>query len=271
MSDKTIALIDPIWGGHSPTFFAQCWEALANNQKDHKQDFVLIGFSPQPEQAKKLLSSHGVKDACLFPLQTPQRSHYPHSMRGDLQFALAHWKSLRDTVNQAESAKRKSISFAVITWLEPLLARFLTGTLVDYHFRRPWAGLYLHPITYRIKQSRRLRLLGKIFPVYGAVKSKNCRAVLTLDEGIASSLSRSIGKPVLATPDVADPTTPDFNFELSHEVKNRAGGRPVCGLIGILQKRKGILSFIEAAKSKPPTWFFVVAGPLIESDFSAMS
>jgi hypothetical protein len=93
------------------------------------------------------------------------------------------------------------------------------------------------------------------------VKSKNCRAVLTLDEGIASSLSRKIGKPVLATPDVADPTTPDSNFELFQEVKNRAGGRPVCGLIGVLQKRKGILSFIEAAKSKPPDWFFVVAGP----------
>jgi hypothetical protein len=93
--------------------------------------------------------------------------------------------------------------------------------------------------------------------------------VLTLDEGIAVAMSRRMGKPVLPMPDVADPTTPDFNFELSHKVKNRAGGRPVCGLVGILPKR--ILSFIEAAKSKPQNWFFVVAGPLIESDFSAMS
>jgi hypothetical protein len=39
--------------------------------------------------------------------------------------------------------------------------------------------------------------------------------VLTLDEGIAVAMSRRMGKPVLPMPDVADPTTPDFNFELS--------------------------------------------------------
>jgi hypothetical protein len=269
MSHKTIALIDPVWGGHSPSYFVQYWAALVCQQNESELDFTLIGFSPQPEQTRKLLASRGVKDARIFPLETPLRSHYPHSRRGNVGFALAHWKSLRKVVQQAEDEDRKPVSLALIIWLEPFLAQFLTGTLVERHFRRPWAGLYLHPFTFRIKQSRRLRLLEKIFPQYGAVQARNCRAVLTLDEGIAAAMSRRIGKPVLAMPDVADASTPDPNFQLPHEVKKRAGGRLVCGLIGVLQKRKGILSFIEAAKAKPPDWFFVIAGALIKNDFTA--
>jgi len=61
MFHKTIALIDPVWGGHSQNYFVQYWAALVCQQNESKLGFALIGFSPQPEQTRKLLASRGVK------------------------------------------------------------------------------------------------------------------------------------------------------------------------------------------------------------------
>ncbi|HEY2328516.1 MAG TPA: hypothetical protein VGI63_01745 [Verrucomicrobiae bacterium] len=263
-----MAIIDPIWGGHSPTYFVMYWRALTNPARADRPSFKLIGFSPQPEQTRQLLSENGFPEARIWAMKRPARADFPNSMLGDARFALAHWQSLREAVNQAEAGEKTSISFALIIWLDPFLATFAAGILVNFIFRRPWAGLFLQPFTFRIKQSRRWRLLEIFFPRYGPVKAGKCRAVLTLDEGIVTALAVAAKKPVLAMPDVTNTTAPDQNCELAGLIGRRSGGKLVCGLLGVMARRKGILTLIEAAKANPPGWLFVFAGGFSEAEFS---
>jgi glycosyltransferase involved in cell wall biosynthesis len=268
-STKTLAIIDPYWEGHSPSYFVMYWRILAGKQSVNGQHFNLVGFSPQPEQTRQMLSEHGFVDARIWHLKRPRRTDYSNSLVGDARFAIANWRSLGKAMAQAEAAETYPIDFALILWLDPFLASFAAAILIDFLFRWRWAGLYLMPFTFRVRQSRRLRLLGKFFPRHDPVNARKCRAVLTVDEGIVTDIAAATKKTVLALPDVADAAAPDQNCELAELIRKKSGGNLVCGIIGVLSKRKGIVTLIEAAKAKPPGWFFVFAGGFAETDFSS--
>jgi glycosyltransferase involved in cell wall biosynthesis len=265
---KTLAIVDPIWGGHSPTYFLIYWRVWMESDRLQKGKVNLIGFSPQPEQTQQLLAENGFANADIRLMNRPIRDAYPDSMMGQAKFALANWSSLKDAFSRAEAGNGTKIDFALILWLDPFLAAFAPGFLVDRIFAWPWAGLYLQPFTFRIQQSRRWRLLAKFFPGYGAACARQCRAALTLDEGIAAAMTSALNKPVVAMPDVTDVTVPDPANELAREIRSKGGHLLVVGSIGVLSKRKGVLTLIEAAKLRIPGWFFVFAGPLSETEFS---
>jgi hypothetical protein len=80
--------------------------------------------------------------------------------------------------------------------------------------------------------------------------SRLCRGIAVLDEGIADRMSHDIGKPVVTMPDPADERiTANANERvLGDQLKQFAAGRPIVGLFGHLQKSKGLLAFLEAAR-----------------------
>jgi len=115
--------------------------------------------------------------------------------------------------------------------------------------RLPWAGLYLHALSYRMRgqpnpYSGRLPCPEKMF------STRLCKGIFILDEEIVDQVSRSIGKPVVVLPDVDDMRMPVRENEraLGDRLAAFAAGRPVVGLFGHLQKSKGLMVFLEAAR-----------------------
>ncbi|HEY1662540.1 MAG TPA: glycosyltransferase [Verrucomicrobiae bacterium] len=263
---KTLGIIDPFWEGHSPSYFVMYWRILSGKQSASGQHFKLVGFSPQPEQTKQMLLDYGFANACIWPLKLSKRTKYPKTLFGNARFAIANWRSLKRAVVAAES-ETGPIDFAINLWLDPFLASFVPKVLVDTLFPKPWVGLYIMPMTFRIRQSRRWRLLEKFFPRYGPVKAGKCQAIFTFDEGTAVNMAAATKKLVLAVPDVADATAPDQNDDLAGLIKKKSGRNQICAMIGVLCKRKGLITLIEAAKARPPGWFFVFAGGFAETDF----
>ena len=113
----------------------------------------------------------------------------------------------------------------------------------------PWIGHYVHALSYRRP--------GCVHAVTGRVPSPGkmfggslCRGITTLDEGIAEQASSDIGKPVVAVPELMDvrPATTPNDRNLGEQLKRFAAGRPIVGLFGYLQKSKGIMTFLEAAR-----------------------
>jgi glycosyltransferase involved in cell wall biosynthesis len=265
-SIKTLAIIVPFWEGHSPSQFLLYWRILSGKQSASGQRFKLVGISPQPEKTRRMLLDHGFADAQIWPLKMAERAKYPKTLLGNARFAFANWRALNKAMAAAES-ETGPIDFAINLWVDPFLASFVPGVLVDALFPWPWAGLYLLPLTFRIRQSRRWRLFEKFFPRYGPVKAGKCRAVFSFDEGTAEDLAAATKKWVLTLPDVTDTTAPDQNDDLAGLIKEKSGGNLVCAMIGVLCKRKGLLTLVEAAKARPPGWFFVFAGGFAETDF----
>jgi hypothetical protein len=95
---------------------------------------------------------------------------------------------------------------------------------------------------------------------------KLCRSICILDEGIANRMSEDIGKPVIALPDPPDDriAADDNEKVLGDRLKCFAAGRPIIGLFGHLQKSKGLLSFLKAARMPSSQGIcFALAGEML--------
>jgi len=154
------------------------------------------------------------------------------------------------------------------TWLDNCLTPGLTAGLTDLTFPFKWSGLYFHPwyLRQNLGYSRWRR--GPLTN-HNALLSRNCPAVAVLDEGIADKLQALLGsKPVIVFPDIADDSAPDPAFPPATQIRERARGRKVIGLLGVLSKRKGMLMLLEVARrALQENWFFVFAGELLQNSF----
>lgn len=259
-SPRILALVDPLWQGHSPAYFSICWEIFAR-----MPGVKVVGFCPHPEKARASLVAHGIQDPEVREFADDPA---PPANASESKKVIVRWQRLAQALRHAESEGGIQISLTFIIWLEPFLGRHVPGKRVDKIFPFAWAGLYLHPYHFRFKTSRRFWLRERLFPAHAPLLAANCRAVLTLDEGIVQAMSRKLAKPVLRMPDVTNPVPGTVNSEIARQIRPRAAGRFVCGLFGVLQKRKGILPLLKAAEARPPGWFFVFAGELQKNDFS---
>jgi glycosyltransferase involved in cell wall biosynthesis len=94
--------------------------------------------------------------------------------------------------------------------------------------------------------------------------------VAVLDEGIRSKLSKRLGgKSVVCFPDITEEECSDSPTAIENELQNRTKGRRVVGLLGSLDKRKGLLDFVRhVAVMKNDPICFLIAGEVIEHSFS---
>lgn len=257
---RIIALIDPIWRGHSPEYFANYWELLSR-----LPGIKVVGFCPEAEMARAYLAGRGIQQPEIWGLSAEPLTDAKFSEAQKITF---RWRRLGLALKQAEADGEIRISLAFIIWLEPFLGRYVSGRVVDRAFPFSWVGLYLHPHNFRLKPSRRFWLRDRLFPVHAPLLARNCKATLTLDEGIVDAMSRDISKPVLWMPDITNSTLGGPDSEIARHIRSKAANRMVCGLFGVLQKRKGILPLISVAVTRPPGWFFVFAGEIQKTDFS---
>jgi len=92
----------------------------------------------------------------------------------------------------------------------------------------------------------------------------HCCGVAVLDEGVTEPLKSMVSRArVHALPDVADLSLPETLPPLTETLQKKAAGRPIIGLLGVLGRRKGTLSFLRAIdKLHPDQFFFLLAGRL---------
>ena len=70
-------------------------------------------------------------------------------------------------------------------------------------------------------------------------------------------------------PDFTDTSPPDLGFPIAQQIKAKAQGRKIIGLLGSQSKRKGLLTLLEVAQqTRKENYFFVFAGSLAEHTFT---
>lgn len=263
-----VVLIDALAIGHHGTYMRLFSKSLL------ALDSRVLAFGPDPGGLLDWVRRHCSSSAdrfSAFAIQEPQRmGRLPGSVRGSWMTA-ARWLLAARAVRQARKACGQSPDLVFFPWLDSYLRSLSGATLWGLRrvFRHPWAGLYFHPKHLRLPAMQP----GRTDPVVleRLLQAPNCRAVAVLDEGIAEQLAARIGgKPVIRFPDVADDTKPNRSAPVLQAIAVRSLGRPIIGLIGSLEKRKGMLTLLEVARqSGAQDWFFLFAGELVRDSFSA--
>ncbi len=268
MKMRSVALVEWNWEGHHPTYFNHFLLALEGLGMN------VLAICPNPAEVEELVnqtrqgvSTDRVQRSRIQFKQIRVPALRFHNLRprriGSIDWTFRHFTGIEHQV--LEWTREAGTHVDAILYACMYDRDFAWVKSVQPFLRLPWMGLYLHAMSYRmpgrfLPYTRRLPCPEKMF------SGRLCMGVGTLDEGIVEQFSTAIGKPVVALPDVADerPAMTAEERVLGQHLRQFAAGRPIVGLFGHLQKSKGILTFLEAARMPGASRIcFALAGDLL--------
>lgn len=179
------------------------------------------------------------------------------------------WSYLSETIAQAERDSGWKADLVLITFLDVFINCGLRTLGFRAKLNYPWAGLYFAPAYFRYKSNFLRRFIQQSnYTILNHIE--NCRGIGILDEGTQIPMqARFKNKPVFVLPDVTDEKKPAVIPAEISEIKTKAGQRTIIGLIGLLQKRKGLLSFLRAMQAADPAKsYFLLVGALPLQDYT---
>jgi len=276
---KTVCVIDSSWAGSIVTFHKIFVEVFLN------LGCKVVSLSPAPDTVTSHINA--VQPGALnnrfraYRIENPRAREaaavslfYRAACRFRIDLltgipptfrSLKYWGSTARQLQliQAESW-RIDLAFFGFPDME-YMAPWLTPRVLDQVFPFKWSALYLGPIEFRMKlRLGNLLMLAHRNPEL--FRARNCSAVTILDEGIKNRLKdRLKGKPVITLPDFTDERLGQTPGALETLIRERAGSRVVIGLFGELSLRKGVLTFLAAARQAAAEgydWLFVCVGSL---------
>lgn len=268
---KTIVLIDAVWLGHHPTYLKLFSTALL------KLNCRVIALCPKPQQLTQWLSQdipEYSQHFKAFEFSDPPapitkalgRPLMPYRLDRAYR-SLARWFQTQKKLNQISAELDVTIDLVFFAYLDDYLGTYATHGLIDRVFSYPWSGLYLHP--------RHLRRSGfqarsAALTLHAPLSCDLCTSIALLDEGTAPKLQQTLPhKPILTFPDFADESPPDYDFPLVKTIQQKAKNRKIVTSIGSLEKRKGLLTLLDAAQAlADEPYLFVFAGKLARDTFS---
>lgn len=180
------------------------------------------------------------------------------------------WFFLRDSIRESEEVSGWKADMVLLLGLDNILnSPFLwLPALVG----KPWTGLYMCPSRH-CRSGVPVPIWLKVLLLFRdrlAFRSPLCRGVAIEDEGAGPILAKILGEvPLYSLPVATDEALPVEQPEWIRDMKKKAGDRIVIGLVGLVEKRKGVLSLLRAGlNSDPERTFFLIAGKLCRKGFS---
>ena len=263
---KTIALIDNHLGGHHLTYLKLYTKALLD------LGCRVMTFSREPNAVKNWITTNYpqfIQQIQTFAIGGTEIPKFP--VIGKLPQPIAildRWRRAAVAVQEHSETIGWHPDLVFFNWLDSYLSHYLSPFLIDRVFPYPWAGLYFQVGDLRF-QTHTLPIFNRSLIHYGVANSSRCQGLGILDETWHESIQKHLKSQVISFPDITDEVSPDTNYSIAEQVRDKAGKRQIIGLIGSLSRRKGILTLLEAAqKSLEENWLFVFTGQLSEEGFS---
>lgn len=256
----TIALAETRWLGHHPTFFREFAASL------RRIGMYVIALCPRPEELEPADGMFAARlDAPYSGLVTP--------MENDPASTFARWWITRRVLDRAEETCGRRADIVFFPYLDNYLRFLPVGLVPDVVLGRRWSGLYF--------RNQHLRGGGRSPGVWVRDMAKGDRILRSrqalpwigvLDERFDEALVRRFGRHALAFPDITDETDPAERSSRVDDLLARAKGRPIVGLAGSLEKRKGLLTLLrtaEASAAAGDNWYFAALGTFADETFTA--
>lgn len=261
---KTIAIVDTLWIGHHPTYLKLFTKTLL------QLGCRVIAFCPNPYELSewtKLNCPEKLELFHAFKLQQPSTQHLT-KLAPRTRVALAHWQHTANAIHQASKEIGITPDLVFFAWLDSYLNPYLIYQIIDQVFPYNWSGLCFR--FYQLNRKKLLSSLRRQFNLnpFTIFRSSHCQSVALLNENMVDNLKIKLkDKRVIVFPDFTDEALPDINFQITKEVINKASGRKIVGMLGSLDKRKGMLKLLEVAQLTPD-YFFVFAGKFDSGSYS---
>lgn len=260
---KTILLFDDAVSGHKYAFAKLFTKYLL------RLNFNVILLLPEKtEQIKmELAESEGALVEALHPvnfiIKRPPRFNV-HKKINPVLNCLFLWFKTKSAIRAAEKKCQLKVNTVFFCWLDHYLTNYLPHRLLDVIFPYPWSGLYFHPWYLFNTDYDKV----SISSIDNGLRAKKCIGCGVHDETLRVKLQNRIQKPVLYFPEIADGSPPLANYKVAEQLRAKAGGKPIVGLIG-LARRKGLLHLVDVISvDAKKGFFYFLAGQVPYHDYS---
>lgn len=195
---KTVALVEWMWTGHHPMYFAFFVRVLLD------LGCTVTAFCPQPDEVHSALNDLSAEARSRLTLHCFQLVNPPKLCPGRFKYRLETLLTVRKMTTgirrwESESGKRVDLVFFACMY-DNYFSRWKE---LELAFPYPWSGLYLFSGKFR-------RLLPAAswsnLPPYAARQlcSRKLKSLAVLDEGVVQLMETLCQRPVVAFPDLTD-------------------------------------------------------------------
>lgn len=255
----TVALVDLKWVGHHPTYFLEFAESL------RRVGARVLALCPEPAALK---DREGV---VAGRFRAPQTSLLSARLDHDPLSTAARWWQARRALDALEDGSGWRADLVFFPYLDAFIRLLPAQGVPDFLLGRRWSGLYFRNQHLGWAPNGSRTALRRWMKGDAALRGRLAHPrVGVLDERFGSQLSARTGRLPLPFPDITDEATAPGGTPLSRQLREQARGRTVVGLLG-LEKRKGVLTFLQTALALKPTgrFFFVAAGLFPRETYAA--
>lgn len=265
--------INPFWTGHIPAYAQMIWTHAL------QRGYHIVNVTDNTDAAEMFTNSEaGLLNEPIFHQRIGEKTFLSNNSGSHRLRSANHWRNLGLTLQNLEHEKRGSKIY-FHQWADLFTDSFLEPTFVRNSIPRPWSCVCIHPVEFRVRKSLKRRIYEgfflKIKQGFFFESRMRCLRVPLLksiyfpDENIVSTACSFFGPKVVCKkfPEISTSLTRDFprNHRLQ-EFKKR--GMPIMGILGVMQKRKGYLQMLEAARAFKNRWGFLFAGQISFDELS---
>ncbi len=263
MSGKILAIIELRWWGHHPSSFAK----FIINAK--QLGFRVLAFCPASrEELAAEISSHdleGVK-VCKIPGLYQLQDNQPSWVRYFRVEGLWRWWKVSQYLSRA-GIRVEQVFFCM---LDDFIVGWIPPAILDLLFPYTWSGLYLWPFRSDLQYGGYAPVFTPANQRWRFTHSRRCNHLYTIDEYFVREETRQntgmYSDKWSHFPEYEEQLVADDSIPLVRQIKDKAAGRKIIGLIGLMQVRKGIHTLLDVAKqTRSRDWFFVFVGSSIEA------
>lgn len=262
-----IIVYDPFIEGHHAFYTLQLADKLADNSKVFVLSPSIDVMTRRAKEARIDAERLNFIDVSLFTKGYEISDDFNFHPKLEKFAALEFW---RRVLKVRQKVAPKNPAFLFFPYMDLFLPQEVHSNFIDEFQETRWGGVLFHPGWTRRPNQFPPKLL----------ESKNLHFIALLDKYSETRIRNStVEDPYffLKTKNVEIATIPDFadltrgtvaaHFHHSKEILARAKGRRIISLLGSIEKRKGLLKFLQLP-NRNEKMFFVCAGKLNRPEFS---
>ena len=254
-SKKVIVLIEEKWWSHHPYWFKYIFRFFLENTDRHIVIFASFNDTITGWLSEEFSIYRG--RVSLEYLRW-QKTLVKRSTNRIYNFALKCWPwlRLRKKLKHLAAKKGVEIEFVYMASIDEVMHTCLQTSICNRLFPYQWSGLYHRPI-------HADAIVAGCSPdrVSRVTKMDGCIGIQSFQENYIEEMTRDFEVPVQYFPEIIEFSSNPPKCELAETIKQKAKGRKVIGLMGLINFYKGILTMLEVARHmQNDSYYFVFLG-----------
>ena len=251
---KNVILVEDRWWSHHPM-----WYRIILQYFFEKTDYNLGLICAFPENIKIWIEENYPQEMGRVEIQYLKYyqalNNRSHNRIYNFYLKLRPLMTFRKAINKMVKKMGGAPEFIFFGTVDDILHTCVPTKVCNKMFTYPWTGIYHRPVHVEA-------IVSGCSPdrVARVTAMESCLGIYHFQENFEEQMTRDFGVQMKYFPEFTDISQEDCESKIVSEILERAAGRKIIGVSGLLQPPKGIYTMHEVARHTQDEFFFAFIG-----------